>query len=370
MTSPTMAASDAAVYTRSTTRAKPADYKADEFKSRQIAALFTKFRTMAGLQSFCADASYYQPYFDKTYPWRWANHRLDSGYFIDEKAVGNYKLLTTWPQILVIENYTVFIPSTYKAMLQRIKDFYHTNGLSPKVVVKIDMESGSGFAGPGDHSTDANWLANELADVMGSQERVLRYGNTPDYDACWSHPLAWLPARDCIAGYSSNEPAHPHLTWQYFGGMTQYPSPAGYPRSVAPFGSYIDLNVAHMSVAALATKYGLTTGEELDVTAVQTLTKAINASEAAVQAAIKASEDSLYNRIWATLHTSLVNGFYAILHGVHPTDSVYTRHALGADVIDGKGIIGREKARDAAIAKLEAQVTKIQNEVAALVKKG
>jgi hypothetical protein len=146
----------------------------------------------------------------------------------------------------------VFKPGQVNATMKRLVDFFGQSA-PHKLVVMIDMESGSGFAGPGDHSVGANALANALAVWLGDKRRVLGYANGNDWSLCWSFAPAWM--KRVQASYGTQDPGA--YAWQYYGGDARWPSPAGYPRSCPPFGANVDMNVIHKPIAQIAADFGL-----------------------------------------------------------------------------------------------------------------
>lgn len=202
--------------------------------------------------TFLADISSWQQPVNRSYPYPVLSFRVDHGGGIDDHAAANWSFVRDTPRILIGIAYVVFIPGQGAAILNRVKTFFGAHGPA-KLVVMIDMESGSGFAGPGNHSTEANVLAAGLAAWLGSTARVTGYANGGDWDNCWPTRPSWL--KRTVASYGSQDPGA--FQWQFYGGMP-YPTPASYPRSCPPFGSNVDLNVIHHSPAELVSLFGLT----------------------------------------------------------------------------------------------------------------
>jgi hypothetical protein len=59
-----------------------------------------------------------------------------------------------------------------------------------------------------------------------------------------------------LAYYSSNPTPTGYYSRQYYGALP-YPSPAGYPRSCAPFGSYVDMNATPRTISQIEADYGI-----------------------------------------------------------------------------------------------------------------
>ncbi len=204
-------------------------------------------------QTVWADVSTWQRVVDDSYPEPMLAFRADTGWSTDGNAAANWAWCRRTARLKVAVAYVVLIPGHESAIVARLKGLF---GSAPpaKLAVMIDMESGSGFAGGGNHSASGNRLAGLLAAWLGDRRRVLAYANGGDYRSCWPQLASWLAPRRITASYGSVNPG----TWghQYYGGMP-YPTPAGLPRSIAPFGGNVDLNVTHRSVAQVAADLGL-----------------------------------------------------------------------------------------------------------------
>jgi hypothetical protein len=176
---------------------RPAIWVDDLTDTEHVAVALTAHPLFAAAANrvFFADTSTYQPFYDSTYPHPVASFRADTGYRV---------------------------------------------------------ESGPGFAGPGNHSTGANQLAGMLADYAGSWARVEAYANRSDYQSGWPQIDGRL--KKCTASYSTNDPSP--YSWQYYGALP-YPSPVGYPRSCPPFGSYVDMNVINRGIDQIERDYGV-----------------------------------------------------------------------------------------------------------------
>lgn len=207
--------------------------------------------------TFFADISSWQVPVNDSYPYPVLSFRVDFGGGIDPNARANWEFVRDTPRMLVGIGYVVFKPGQGPAILARVKQFFGTPAPA-KLVVMIDMESGSGFAGPGNHSIEANRLAIGLADWLGSTARVTGYANGGDWANNWPVRPPWL--KRTVASYGTQDPGA--FQWQYYGGMS-YPTPAGFPRSCPPFGSNVDMNVIHHPADALPGLFGLTPEEDM-----------------------------------------------------------------------------------------------------------
>lgn len=141
--------------------------------------------------------------------------------------------------------YVVHQPGQSSAILARIKRLFG-RACPATLAFMVDMESGRDFAGPGNHSTEANQLAAGLAAYAGSTKRVLGYANGGDWASCWPSRPAWL--KRVIAAYGETDPGG--WAWQYYGALP-YASPAGYPRGAT------DMNVCHQPLAGVLADLGI-----------------------------------------------------------------------------------------------------------------
>jgi hypothetical protein len=202
--------------------------------------------------TFYADVSYFQTPVTDAYPHPMIAFRVDWGGGIDDNARANWAWASAHPRVQVVIAYVVFKPGQVNATMKRLTDFFGQSA-PRKLVVMIDMESGSGFAGPGDHSPGANALANALAVWLGDKRRVIGYANGNDWAGCWPSAPSWM--KRVQASYGTNSPDA--WGWQYYGGDARWPSPAGYPRSCPPFGANVDMNVIHKPIGQIAADCGL-----------------------------------------------------------------------------------------------------------------
>lgn len=227
---------------------KPEDYQ-DDWSDAHADHEFAAEYTATSGRLFWADISEFQPVVNSQYPWPQLSIRLDTGWRLDNNAKANFAFATKSSQINVLMGYVVFIPGQNNAILSRIKNNF---GAQPEMAIMVDMESGSGFAGPGNHSTQANDLINQLNSMTGMQEREVGYANAYDWANCWPQRPSWL--KRVTANYGTQDPGT--WGWQYHGG-SNYPVPSGFPRAVAPFGSWVDLNTARLDTEPYAESLGL-----------------------------------------------------------------------------------------------------------------
>src|SRR5882762_10147104 len=205
-------------------------------------------------QTFYVDISSYQVVVDSSYPYPVLGFRADTGSSTDSHAAANWAYCEAHPdRIQVAIPYVVFKPGQSDAIMKRLKNLFGSQ-CPPNIVPEIDMESGSGFAGPGNHSSEANGLAGQMAAWTGDQSRVQGYANSPDCSGCWPTPPSWMKKR--LAYYSSNPTPAGYYSRQYYGALP-YSSPAGYPRSCPPFGAYVDMNVTPRTINQIVADYGI-----------------------------------------------------------------------------------------------------------------
>lgn len=209
----------------------------------------TEYEAATG-RVFWADVSSWQRVVNASYPWQQLCIRLDTGYSLDSNAHANVSAWKGMHRTGPLMGYVVFISGQSRAILNRIKAAFGSDldGIRPM----IDMESGSGFAGPGNHSSEANDFAAALAAIVG-QRGVIGYANGGDWAHNWPTRPAWM--HRIVANYSSTVVSGV-FAQQFYGGMP-YAVPSGWPRAVAPFGSHVDLNSAAMTTAQLNVTLGL-----------------------------------------------------------------------------------------------------------------
>jgi hypothetical protein len=206
-----------------------------------------------------ADTSEFQPYYSTAYPYPVAGFRFHSGYRVDAKAPGNWayhRAAIDSGRTRVLFVYAVFVPGQLSLVMDGLREVFGVNCPSNRVIPKVDMESGKDFAGPGDHSAEANEWADEFAQYAKSWTRVAPYANASDFADCWPHMDPRIIQRH-VAKYSATPPSD-YYSWQYYGATTD-PSPLGAPRSCQPFGSFVDLNVIYKTIDQVEADYGITT---------------------------------------------------------------------------------------------------------------
>jgi hypothetical protein len=195
---------------------------------------------------------------DNSYPFPILSFRLDTGFRTDRLAAENLlrsrRMLDAGRLSLVI-GYVVMLPGTNAAVMRRVTQLMGTHCPSG-FAFRVDVESGPGFAGPGDHSAQANDLVRQLAIYAGDDpadpKHVEGYGNAPDLASCWpGRPLA---LKVCTARYDDEDPGS--YSQQYYGGL-DYPVPAGLPRTCPPWGSWVDLNVTRRPLSQILLDYGI-----------------------------------------------------------------------------------------------------------------
>jgi len=205
-------------------------------------------------QTFWADVSVYQPLVDDSYPYPVLGFRADSGNATDGHATGNWRYSDSNPDhIRVVIPYVIFKPGQSDAIFKRLKNLFGSQ-CPPQIVPEIDMESGSGFAGPGNHSSEANSFIATLAAWAGEQKQTQGYANQPDWSGNWPTPPAWMKKR--LAAYNTSPIPAGFYSKQYYGALP-YPSPAGWPRTCAPFGSYVDMNMTPRTITQIEADYGI-----------------------------------------------------------------------------------------------------------------
>lgn len=214
-------------------------------------------------QTLFADISAFQVVVDGSYPYPVLGFRADSGNSTDGHAAANWAYCETHPsRIQVVIPYVIFKPGQSGAIMRRLKNLFGSQ-CPPRVVPEIDMESGADFAGPGDHSSEANSFIATLAAWSGKRVKTQGYANSPDWQGCWpSHPV-WMKRR--LANYSADPVPPEYYSKQYYGALP-YPSPPGLPRSCPPFGSYVDMNVIPRTITQIIADYGIGDDMSLDAT--------------------------------------------------------------------------------------------------------
>lgn len=244
--------------------------------------------------AFWADIAEFQRVVDGTYPYGQLAIRLDTGWRLDNHAKANHAAVQKIAHIEALIGYVVFVPGQSKAILSRIKNAFgaHLEGIAPMT----DMESGSGFAGPGNHSSEANDFVNELAAATSDRKREVGYANGGDWANNWPTRPPWL--KRITANYGTQAPST--WGWQYYGGLS-YPTPTGFPRACKPFGSWVDMNARKTTHNALLDELGL-----------DWLSMATEAQlDAKIAAAVKASETR--QQKWTI--STIINAMRALVRG-------------------------------------------------------
>lgn len=239
---------------RAAARAMPLDWVEPAFPLQHGPQLAYDFAVTG--QTFWADGSIYQPVITSAYPYPKFGFRGDSGTDTDGHAPQNWAYCEDPSRMPLPLTYAVFKPGQRAGIMRRLRNTFGSDPSSTHLCAEIDMESGTQFAGPGDHSAEANALASDLADWLGDQRRVQGYANGGDWAACWPTPPSWMKRR--LAKYSAS--AWPVLAGyyavQYYGALP-YGSPPGFPRACAPFGSYVDMNVTPRTISQILADYGI-----------------------------------------------------------------------------------------------------------------
>lgn len=241
--------------------------------------------------NFFADWSEFQPVVTTAYPYPVASFRLDTGYRLDNNVRGNWSVLTAGLNAgrqRIVMGYFVFVAGQSAGIQARIRNLFGSQAPTDRFVIMNDMESGAGFAGPGNHSAEANDFAEWAAEWTGSRARTYGYANGGDWASCWPSPPAWMKRH--IASYGTQDPSP--YGWQYAGGNPANPSPAGFPRACAPFGSYIDMNVINKPIDQIEADFGV--GDDVSVTDADA-TNIANKTIAGLRA-LYAPGQELYNR--------------------------------------------------------------------------
>jgi len=280
-----------------------------------------------------ADISEFQQVVDSTYPYPVLAIRLDTGYRLDNHAVSNHRAVSNIAHIDALIGYAVFIPGQSKAILNRIKNAF---GSQPDFAIMTDMESGPGFAGPGNHSSEANEFVAQCEAWTHDAARELGYANDPDWKSNWSSPLPWM--HKVIAHYGSDF-VPGYFAQQYYGGLN-YPTPTGLPRACKPFGSWVDLNTAAMTLTTLQDSLGL------DWLSMATKADVQAAVTEAVQAALgNASNVVNVNGLITYDHTRYASA-EAFFTGIPGYRTVASRNPKKVTLEDGTELLVPEETTD------------------------
>lgn len=215
--------------------------------------------------TYYADWSYYQRVVTAAYPFAIACIRGHSGYMVDPNLRSNVAVLNGLRRVKLVIVYVVYIPGRNAQILRELKGVLGAK-CPHNMAFRIDVETGGGFAGKGEHSVGANQLADLLAayrmtaftrdDLPRARKGVDGYGNHYDWRDAWSHAYSWI--KRAVANYSYNPPTDVWYSWQYAGGDPRWGSPAGAPRDCPPFGSVIDMNLIPKRMDQILLDYGIT----------------------------------------------------------------------------------------------------------------
>lgn len=216
--------------------------------------------------NYFADWSEYQQVVTSAYAYPISMHRFFSGYRTDSNCAANWRVIDAAigaGRIRVAFTYPVFVPGQFTAMMSSLKNQFGAQCPTNRLVPVLDMESGGAFAGPGNHSPEANDWAMALAEYAGTPDyaRSHGYANAPDFRECWPQIVPLIPKH--TAAYTSVNPDS--FAWQYQGGNISLPAPAGAPRSYAPFGTYVDGNVIYQSLDQIERILGITEQKAVDM---------------------------------------------------------------------------------------------------------
>jgi hypothetical protein len=187
-----------------------------------------------------SDVSEFQVPVDDSYPYDILAIRSNDGTYLDHNFVQNYawgcrSLDSGKLQCLII--YFVYRTNWQDTLNTLISRF--PNGVHPKVVFMLDVESWGGEIG-GDNSDGINKLYWGCTDYLKTSQdtgtrRVIGYGNTYDLNTLWPNKPDGI--RLIVAGYGANPDYPGKLGHQFTDGQV------GGPINVPPFG-FADVNSA------------------------------------------------------------------------------------------------------------------------------
>lgn len=207
--------------------------------------------------TFFTDIAEFQTPYNASYPYPIASARLGDGTRTDNRWQANNDYLrgaVTAGRMVCWQAYYVYRPIDVGTAFDFIRST--VGAPDPRMAFEIDVESWGGQIG-GNHSASLNDLLTRLRGWLGPK-RVVAYGNSFDLASIWPQRPADLPIR--LASYGPRiVTGYPNLIAQQYYGATNDGSPAGFPRSVAPFGGYVDLNYTPLSAVQYATRLGLIT---------------------------------------------------------------------------------------------------------------
>lgn len=222
----------------------------------------TAFALAAAVACYYPDVSEFQPPYTTAFPYPIAGLRFHSGFRIDNNVRASWAVLQQMlaiRHVRVVIAYAVFIPGQLQRVLADMKAVFGQTCPTNRLVIMNDMESGAGFAGPGNHSAEANQWEQAFADYTGNSANWLRetgYANAGDWASNW--PQYDQRMKQHIAAYNGKNPGG--WAWQYAGGNPAYPVPPGAPRTCAPWGDrYIDMNVIFKTIDQIEADLGIVT---------------------------------------------------------------------------------------------------------------
>lgn len=229
--------------------ARPLDYTESAFWVDPDALMLTAINSRV----FWTDISHFQPVVNATYPSPLICCRSFTGYGLDETIQANWAECEGWDQIKLFMSYGVVIPGQLAAYQTNVINTFGKEA-PPQLVLMPDMESGKGFAGPGDHSKEGNaWLA-WMAEYLGDDRRTIAYANHYDFADNW--PTLTKGIKRITAAYGTQDPGT--YAWQFKGGSNKYGVQTGFPTGMSPFGTYVDLNTIGRPIDQVLLNFGIT----------------------------------------------------------------------------------------------------------------
>lgn len=168
--------------------------------------------------SLFADVSEFQGAVDDTYPYRILSLRSNDGTYQDHNFAQNYAWAVNAVNTGRLSCFIVYMywrpdwlgtVNTHKSMVAA------AGGLHPKMIVMLDVESGGNPGG--DQSDGINRAYWNLADWLGSPQRVIGYANEGDFHSMWRTRPDGL--RVIGAGYGINPNLPGQIAHQYSDGV-------------------------------------------------------------------------------------------------------------------------------------------------------
>jgi len=190
--------------------------------------------------TFFADVSEFQTYYDGSYPDPVLSIRSNDGTYRDHKFDTNYPRMRADLDSGKLKYgivYAYWRPNwedTANTMIDMINSY---GGLHPRVALMIDVESGGNPGG--NQSGGINAMYDKLAQFAGNPARVFGYANSGDFFSMWQNRPSGL--RVIGAGYGSNPNLPGQIAHQYTDGT--FGADQGLPMGRPPFGN-CDMNVA------------------------------------------------------------------------------------------------------------------------------